>query len=77
MRRLGTLERISQGTGLVAIEADPIPDIGDRVVDETLTEVGRVVDVIGPVDAPYAVVDPTEDTDLVDRLDDRLYLRAE
>lgn len=75
MRRLGTLTRIRTRTGVATIEHDEIPSIGDVVVDETLAEVGRVVDVIGPVDTPFAVIDPTESTSLVDHLDRRLYLR--
>lgn len=75
MRRLGTVDRISQGKLLVAIEGNDPPRIGANVVDEMLDSIGTVVDVIGPVDAPLAVVNPTEGSPSVDRLDKRVYLR--
>lgn len=75
MRRLGTLQRISQDTGLVAIDTAEPPSIGERVVDELLTEIGTIVDIIGPVDAPLAVVDPAESVELVTHLDEQLYVR--
>lgn len=74
MRRLGTLSRVSQGKGIVSID-DDIPTISEAVVDETLTEVGNVVDVIGPIDDPYAVIDPADERHLADLLDAKLYLR--
>lgn len=75
MRRLGTMSRVSQGMGLVRLAAGDPPPIGGAVVDETLAEVGTVVDVIGPVSAPYAVVSPATSVDPVELLDARVYLR--
>lgn len=77
MRRLGTLSRISQGKGIVSLEGASPPSTGATVVDETLEEVGTVVDVIGPVEASWAVVDPVADDVLVDRLGQPLYIRSE
>ncbi len=75
MRRLGSLSRISQDKGLVTIEDEPVPEIGETVVDETLAEVGTVVDIIGPVEAPYAVIDPNSAVELTDLLGATVYLR--
>ncbi len=75
MRRLGDLERIGQGKGLVSIEGDELPPIGGTCVDERLEVVGTVVDIIGPVDRPWAVLNPTESVSLTSYLGDRLYLR--
>lgn len=76
MNRLGTLDRLSQGMGIVLLDdQESVPAIGATVVDETLEEIGTVVDVIGPVDAPLAVVAPAESANLVDHLGDRLYRR--
>lgn len=75
MKRLGTLSRVSQGKGLVTVE-DAVPSINDTVVDETLTEIGTVVDLIGPTESPYAVIAPVEEIALVDLLNTRLYLRT-
>jgi len=43
----------------VIVKAEKVPKIGTEVVDENLTVVGKVFDIIGPVSAPYAVVKPT------------------
>ncbi|MFW6153355.1 MAG: H/ACA ribonucleoprotein complex subunit GAR1 [Halobacteriota archaeon] len=77
MRRLGTLERLGQGKGLVALEADELPAIGADAVDQQLQEVGTVVDVIGPVDRPWVVLDPVDDIDLGAHLGARLYVRED
>lgn len=75
MRRLGTVSRTAQGLAVVRCEADDPPDIGTAVVDESLSRVGRVVDVFGPVDAPYAAVSPDDRIDLVDLVGEKLYMR--
>lgn len=77
MRRLGSLARVAQDRGIVELDVDELPPTGATVVDETLAEVGTVVEVIGPVSAPWAVVDPVAQTALVDHLGQRLYLRTD
>ncbi len=59
MRRIGTVDRTAQGLAIVSVAADDTPDIGLMVVDESLSTVGRIVDVFGPVDAPYVAITPT------------------
>ncbi|MFC6726863.1 H/ACA ribonucleoprotein complex subunit GAR1, partial [Halobium palmae] len=44
-------------------------------VDESLTTVGRVVDVFGPVDRPYLAVSPADGVHLPDLLGAKLYAR--
>jgi len=55
--------KIGKSAGLesknVIVKAEKVPKIGTEVVDENLTVVGKVFDIIGPVSAPYAVVKPT------------------
>lgn len=75
MRRLGELERVGRGRGLVRVGPGEVPPLGATVVDESLETVGTVIDVIGPTSAPWAVVDPANGVDLVARLGDRLYRR--
>ena len=75
MRRVGTLERIGQNKGLVVIEAEELPPIGGEAVDEHLEVVGTVVDVIGPTERPWVVLNPAGSTSLVSHLGKRLYLR--
>ncbi|MFB6107877.1 MAG: H/ACA ribonucleoprotein complex subunit GAR1 [Haloplanus sp.] len=75
MRRLGTVTRTAQGVAVVRCDdADP-PDIGTTAVDESLSRVGRVVDVFGPVDRPYLAVSPDDGVRLPDLLGTKLYAR--
>lgn len=76
MKRLGTLDRTAQGLALVKLEGDELPETGATVVDESLETVGSVVEVIGPVAAPWAVVDPADRADPVAHLGRRLYVRS-
>ncbi|RDZ65140.1 H/ACA RNA-protein complex component Gar1 [Haloferax sp. Atlit-12N] len=56
MRRIGTVSRTAQGLAIVRLDDDDRPDIGTMVLDESLSTVGRIVDVFGPVDRPYVAV---------------------
>jgi RNA-binding protein len=88
MRRAGKAVRTTQG--LVILRAPPdtvprpvdrddpdlgdLPAIGDEVVDSSLTSVGRVVDVFGPVERPYLAVTPDRRAP-ASVLGERLYVR--
>lgn len=61
MRRVGEVVRTAQGLAVVRCPGEERPDIGVVVVNESLEEVGRVVDVFGPVERPYVAVSPDED----------------
>ena len=75
MRRAGTVVACAQGNAIVQSPDDWHPDLGVSVVDERLERVGRVVDIIGPLDRPYIVVSPEtgEPTALLGEL---LYVRT-
>lgn len=75
MRRLGTVTRTAQGLAIVRCDADETPDIGLTAVDESLSSVGRVVDVFGPVDRPYLAISPASAVSLPDLLGSKLYAR--
>jgi len=76
MHRLGTVTRTAQGLAIVRCDAgDEAPDIGTAAVDESLSEVGRVVDVFGPVSRPYLAVSPADRIRLPDLLGTKLYAR--
>lgn len=51
------------------------PRIGTAVVDENLDDVGRVVDVFGPVDRPYLAVSPAAGVVEARLLGAKLYAR--
>ncbi|ELZ82869.1 Gar1/Naf1 family protein [Haloferax larsenii] len=74
MRRIGTVSRTAQGLAIVRLDDDDHPDIGTMVVDESLSTVGRIVDVFGPVERPYVAI--TADDDNPARLvGNKLYAR--
>ncbi|MFB6125730.1 MAG: H/ACA ribonucleoprotein complex subunit GAR1 [Halolamina sp.] len=61
LRRLGEVVRTAQGLAVVRCPDEDRPDIGIEAVDESLSAVGRVVDVFGPVEQPYLAVSPAGD----------------
>ncbi len=75
MQRVGTVSRTAQGLAIVRCADDAHPDIGVGVVDESLSSVGRVVDVFGPVDRPYLAISPKGSVRLPDLLGTKLYAR--
>ncbi|WP_129115028.1 H/ACA ribonucleoprotein complex subunit GAR1 [Halegenticoccus tardaugens] len=75
MRRVGTVSKTAQGLAVVRSAGDSHPDIGTPVVDESLSTVGRVVDVFGPVDRPYLAISPADGVRLTDLLGSKLYAR--
>jgi RNA-binding protein len=77
MRRVGEVVRTAQNLAVVRVpegQDDP-PNVGDRVVDESLTAVGEVVDVFGPVSRPYVAVSPEAGVSLPDLVGKPLYAR--
>lgn len=74
MKRAGKVVRVAQGLAIVRAENDEFPEIGTAVVDEQLDEIGRIVDVFGPVERPYLAVTP-EDRSLPQLVGSVLYAR--
>ncbi|MDB2236588.1 Gar1/Naf1 family protein [Halorubrum ezzemoulense] len=76
MRRVGTVVRTAGGLAIARGDAgnDP-PRIGASIVDESLSTVGRVVDVFGPIDRPYVAITPGDGVGLADLLGEKLYAR--
>ncbi len=60
LRRLGVVLHATPNGYLVATIEDPerLPPLGVQVFDEERKPVGQLLDVIGPVKQPYAVVKP-------------------
>jgi len=75
MRKLGDVTRTAQGLAIVRSPGDDYPNLGTAVVDEQLDDVGRVVDVFGPVERPYLAVSPADDVPLASLVGSRLYAR--
>jgi RNA-binding protein len=75
MHRLGTVSRTAQGLAIVRCDDDDHPDIGVEAVDESLSAVGRVVDVFGPVSRPYVAITPADGVSLPALVGEKLYAR--
>jgi len=75
MKRIGEVVRIAQGLAVVRCPGEDHPDIGTDVVDEGLDDLGRVVDVFGPVDRPYLAISTDGGVRPADLLGGKLYAR--
>lgn len=75
MQRIGEVVRTAQGLAIVRCPGEDHPRIGTETVDEQLDDVGRVVDVFGPVSRPYVAVTPDRDVSLAMLLGQKLYAR--
>lgn len=75
MERVGTVVKFAQGLLVVRSDAASYPSIGTAVIDERLEAVGSVVDVIGPVDQPFVIVSPSDDSEMSSALNQRVYTR--
>ena len=81
MRRVGAVVRTAQGLAVLRTDetdddTDALRDeIGTMVLDDSLEEVGRVVDVFGPVSRPYLAVTPDDDVHLPSLVSSTLYAR--
>ncbi|WP_318570335.1 Gar1/Naf1 family protein [Salinigranum marinum] len=74
MKRVGTVSRVAQGVAIVRLDDDP-PEIGTAVLDDSLSTVGRIVDVFGPVDRPYVAVSPASGVTPASLVGSKLYAR--
>lgn len=75
MRRAGIAVTATQGVLVLERESGDPPSIGTAVVDESLDRIGKVVDVIGPVEQPYLVVSPESSAETARLLGEILYIR--
>ncbi|HEX9261171.1 MAG TPA: Gar1/Naf1 family protein [Candidatus Bathyarchaeia archaeon] len=57
LQRLGKIISLTPSHNFV-VKTEETPKIGLSVIDQDLSVVGRVFDIIGPVSAPYAVIKP-------------------
>lgn len=76
MKRIGEVVGAAQSLAICRAPADDdVPDLGTTVLDESLDEVGTVVDVFGPVERPYVAVSPDADVHLPGLVGQPLYTR--
>lgn len=74
MRKLGYFLHKSPSGRIIVRITDRVPRIGSRVVNSQGKTIGVLIDVIGPVKRPYAVIKPFEDEIKV-RESEVLYVR--
>ena len=55
MQRIGKALSVTPSNSII-IKTESPPKIGCEVADESLTVVGKVFDIIGPVSSPYVVI---------------------
>lgn len=60
MERIGKVLHVSSSKNIV-LKAETHAQIGDKVVDENLRQIGRIFDIFGPVSAPYVSVKTDEE----------------
>jgi rRNA processing protein Gar1 len=58
LQKLGRVRALTPSKNMI-VKTEQAPKIGAQVVDENLSVIGKVFDIIGPLSAPYAVVKPT------------------
>lgn len=75
MQKAGQGVRTAQGLLIVRAPGEDYADIGEFLLDNQLDEIGRVVDVFGPVDHPYVAVTPNRDVRPATYLGQSLYRR--
>ncbi|MFT4890260.1 MAG: RNA-binding protein [Halobacteriales archaeon] len=75
MQRAGEAVRTAQGLLILRSSDEEFPDVGSEIVDESLTSVGTLVDVFGPVECPYLAVSPDDDRRPVPFVGATLYAR--
>ena len=75
MQRAGEAVRTAQGLLILRASSDEFPAVGSEIIDESLTTVGTIVDVFGPVEQPYLAVTPVDDCRPATLLGETLYAR--
>ncbi len=56
MKKIGTLHAVVGKTVVIRISSEEIPSIGEALYDREGRKVGVVLDIIGPVSSPFAVL---------------------
>lgn len=56
MIKLGTILRRLEGRKEAIVKSERTPKIGEMALDEDGEIIGKISDVFGPVDGPYAVI---------------------
>ncbi|ERG96501.1 H/ACA ribonucleoprotein complex subunit GAR1 [Haloquadratum walsbyi] len=77
MQRLGKVTQHVQHLLIARCDADmqTSPSIGAQAVDESLSTVGRVVDVFGPTHRPYVAITPVESCSPAAVIGEKIYAR--
>lgn len=77
MNRIGDVVGAAQGLAVCRAPDARVPSVGTPVVDDSLTTVGEIVEVFGPVERPYVAVTPAASVHLPGLVGERLYAETE
>lgn len=59
LKRLGKILHLSKSRSLIVkLASEPSIDVGSKVLDSKLREVGIIQDIFGPVTSPYVAMKP-------------------
>jgi len=59
LKRLGKILHLSKSRSLIVkLASEPSIDVGSKVLDSKLREVGVIQDIFGPVTSPYVAIKP-------------------
>ena len=75
MERVGEVTGVASGVLVARADEGVTPTIGSEVVDESLSRIGRIVDVFGPVGRPYVAVTTDDDVRAASLVGQRVYAR--
>ncbi len=76
LRVLGKPSHISSQNHIIVRTSSP-PGIGSRVVNESNSLIGKVIDVFGPVDKPFISIKPSSSVDPYKILEQTLFVKEE
>lgn len=55
MKPIGKARLYTRNKNLL-VEAREVPEIGERVYDEKMAQIGYIYDIIGPINSPFVLV---------------------
>ncbi len=73
LKRIGIVIQTTK-SGTILVKSKFTPKEGAWAVDPSLRKVGKIIDIFGPVKAPYVAIKPLDTKDLKNLIGKPLYL---
>jgi RNA-binding protein involved in rRNA processing len=74
MRKIGVVSHLSRRKRIL-VKAIVIPKLNTTVYDENNNEVGKVIDVLGPVKEPYISIKPNKKEGLEELIGKEIFIK--